>query len=52
MNKNFARQHPTATEDFLRADLEGFNYALANPSTAVGMTFAKADPKYYLTNHG
>jgi ABC-type nitrate/sulfonate/bicarbonate transport system substrate-binding protein len=52
VNKDFARQHPTATEDFLRAQLKGFEYAMANPTQAVDMTFAKADPKYYLTKDG
>jgi ABC-type nitrate/sulfonate/bicarbonate transport system substrate-binding protein len=52
VNTTFARQHPTAVDDFLRADLEGFNWALANPDQAVHDAFVKADPKYYLTEAG
>jgi NitT/TauT family transport system substrate-binding protein len=49
VNKDFARANPTATEDFLRAQLKGLEYALANPKDAVEMTYKKSDPKYYLS---
>jgi NitT/TauT family transport system substrate-binding protein len=49
VNKDFARQHPTATQDFLRAELKGLEYALANPSQAVEWTYKRSDPKYYMS---
>lgn len=49
VNKDFARENPTATEDFLRAQLNGLEYALANPAKAVDMTYKRSDPKYYLS---
>lgn len=52
VNKDFAQKNPTATEDFLRAQLKGVEYAIANPKAAVDMTYKKADPKYYLSIDG
>lgn len=52
VNKDFARTNPTATEDFLRAQLKGFTYAMAHPTEAVAMTYKKTDPKYYLSVEG
>jgi ABC-type nitrate/sulfonate/bicarbonate transport system substrate-binding protein len=52
VNKDFAREHPSAVEDLLRAQLKGLEYAMANPDAAVDLTYKKADPKYYLSLDG
>jgi NitT/TauT family transport system substrate-binding protein len=52
VNKDFARANPTATEDFLRAQLKGLDYAISHPKESVDMTYKKADPKYYLSVDG
>jgi ABC-type nitrate/sulfonate/bicarbonate transport system substrate-binding protein len=52
VNKDFAKKHPTAAEDVLRAQLKGLEYAMANPNEAVDLTYKKADPKYYLSVDG
>lgn len=45
-------KHPTAVEDFLRADMAGLRYAMDNPADAVKMAFKRTDPKYYLSSEG
>jgi putative hydroxymethylpyrimidine transport system substrate-binding protein len=35
-SRTFVEEHPTATEDFVRATLRGFYYAAENPEEAVG----------------
>lgn len=52
VNKDFANAHPSAVEDFLRADLKGFAYAVEHPEEGVAAAYEKADPKYYLTKEG
>jgi ABC-type nitrate/sulfonate/bicarbonate transport system substrate-binding protein len=36
INRGFAKAHPMAVEDFLRATLEAFHYCLTNATTCVG----------------
>jgi ABC-type nitrate/sulfonate/bicarbonate transport system substrate-binding protein len=52
VNKDFAKAHPTATEDLLRAQLKGLEFAMANPKEAVDMAYKRTDPKYYLSVDG
>jgi ABC-type nitrate/sulfonate/bicarbonate transport system substrate-binding protein len=39
-NAQFAKEHPTATQDFVRAAMKGLEDAIANPSEAVDICFA------------
>lgn len=38
-NEAFLAEHPTAVEDFVRASLRGFEFAVANPDAAIGHAF-------------
>jgi NitT/TauT family transport system substrate-binding protein len=49
VNTGFATAHPTAVEDFLRADLEGFLWGDAHQAQAVKDCQARLDPKLYIT---
>jgi len=40
-NRSWAKQNPTAMEDFLRADIEAFNWAVKHPTLAVADTQAR-----------
>jgi ABC-type nitrate/sulfonate/bicarbonate transport system substrate-binding protein len=51
-SQSFAKDHPTAVADFLRATLHGFDWAAANPDAAVAATLAKSDPKNFFTPDG
>ncbi|MFN0088992.1 MAG: ABC transporter substrate-binding protein [Acidimicrobiales bacterium] len=50
--KDFARRHPTAVADFLRAALKGFEYATANPDAAVSAALKLSDPKNFFSADG
>ncbi len=49
VNGTFAKQHPTAVEDFLRADLAGFNWAVKHPALAVSYAQARVNKQLYIT---
>ncbi len=49
---DFAKKHPTAVADFLRASLKGFEWADANPAEGVKATLAKSDPKLFFSPEG
>jgi len=49
VNTGFAKAHPTAVEDFLRADLEGFAWAYHHQTQTVADCQARLDPKLYIT---
>jgi ABC-type nitrate/sulfonate/bicarbonate transport system substrate-binding protein len=54
-NATFAKEHPTATQDFVRAALRGLEDAIANPSEAVDICFAAitaAGNKNFLSDAG
>jgi ABC-type nitrate/sulfonate/bicarbonate transport system substrate-binding protein len=54
-NKKFLKEHPTAVEDFVRASAKGMEDALANPTEAVDITFAKVTEsgnKNFLSKEG
>jgi NitT/TauT family transport system substrate-binding protein len=48
----FAKEHPTAVADFLRATLKGFEWAEANPEEAVKASLAKSDPNLFFSPEG
>jgi ABC-type nitrate/sulfonate/bicarbonate transport system substrate-binding protein len=51
----FAKDHPTAVEDFARASLHGMELAIADPASAVDMSVKLIDAagnKNYLTKEG
>jgi NitT/TauT family transport system substrate-binding protein len=48
-NRSFAQSHPTAVEDFLRADLRGFEWANTNQAAAVQYAQRRLDPKLNIT---
>lgn len=48
-NTSFAKDHPTALQDFLRADLLGFDWANKNPEQAVQYSQKRLDPKLNVT---
>lgn len=50
VSKTFATAHPTAVEDFLRADLQAYEYAAAHPEETVAELTRLSDPKYFLTS--
>jgi len=49
VNTGFATANPTAVEDFLRADLEGFVWGYAHQAQTVADCQARIDPKLYIT---
>lgn len=49
VNTGFAKAHPTAVEDFLRADLEGFLWGYRHQAETVADCQARLDPKLYIT---
>jgi ABC-type nitrate/sulfonate/bicarbonate transport system substrate-binding protein len=53
-SNDFARDHPTVVEDFVRADLKGFADAVADPAaaSAVSVKRIKANPGSTLTEAG
>lgn len=51
-SQSYAKEHPTAVADFLRATLHGFDWAAANPDAAVAATLARSDPKNFFTPEG
>jgi len=51
-SKAFAKAHPTAVADFLRAGLKGFEWAAANPEAAVTASLKRSDPKLFLSPAG
>lgn len=52
-NRGFLDEHPTAVQDFVRAALRGFEFAVAEPETAVGHAFDRIDaagnPNFFST---
>ncbi len=51
-SKAFAKKHPSAVADFLRATLKGFQYAADNPDAAVAASLKRSDPKLYFSPTG
>jgi ABC-type nitrate/sulfonate/bicarbonate transport system substrate-binding protein len=51
-SSKFAKDHPTATADFLRAALKGYEWAAANPAAAVETTLQRSDPKLFFNPDG
>ena len=51
-SKGFAKKHPTAVADFLRASLHGFDWATKNQDAAVQLTLKKSDPKLFFNPAG
>jgi ABC-type nitrate/sulfonate/bicarbonate transport system substrate-binding protein len=51
-SQSYAKEHPTAVADFLRATLHGFDWAAENPDAAVAATLARSDPKNFFTPEG
>jgi len=48
-SQSFASDHPTVVEDFVRASLYGFEYAVANPDQAVAATLELSDAAFFFT---
>lgn len=45
-NEKWAKQHPTAVEDFLRALLKAHDYAAANPEEAIAVLAGRSETVY------
>ena len=51
-SREFAEEHPTAVEDFMRAALHGFAWAVDNPEEAVAATLERSDPQLFFQPEG
>lgn len=48
-NLDFAADHPTALEDFVRATLHGFQFGIDDPEAAVAASLERSDPDMFFS---
>jgi ABC-type nitrate/sulfonate/bicarbonate transport system substrate-binding protein len=51
-NDDFAADHPTALEDFVRATLRGFQFGIDDPEAAVAASLERSDPNLFFSPEG